>query len=203
MKGQIVLASPKEFFFDALEESLRDRKVIAPLAVKSYLVSLLEYYLHTENLFDEDVTESGARVPNTLAELYLGSKTVDSAQGYEMLKKLADRSLYVSGFFGDSLNRKLVDVDYYVEMGGTAYAALAEQAREDMKSQVFRSMSNQFVAFVDVFTLISQKTGQKTNQSLLRTYEKYLRTGSDLAREKLVQAGIITVPKTDLKKASQ
>src|SRR5262245_64937587 len=34
------------------------------------------------------------------------------------LKQIGDLSLFVSGFFSDSLNRSLVDVDYYASMGG-------------------------------------------------------------------------------------
>ena len=53
---------------------------------------------------------------------------------FELLKKLGDRSLYISGFFADSLQRKVVDVDYYAEMGGVAYGALADSAVEEVSS---------------------------------------------------------------------
>ena len=36
------------------------------------------------------------------------------------LKQIGDVSLFISGFFSDSLRRKLVDVDYYVSIGGGA-----------------------------------------------------------------------------------
>ena len=39
------------------------------------------------------------------------------------LKQVGDLSLFLSGFFADSLQRKLVDVDYYVSIGGYAYHA--------------------------------------------------------------------------------
>ena len=45
------------------------------------------------------------------------------------LKDVGDTSLYVSGFFADSLQRKLVDVDYYIQMGGAAYGELARYFR--------------------------------------------------------------------------
>jgi len=38
------------------------------------------------------------------------------------MQRLGDTALFIAGVFADSLNRKLVDVDYYVAMGGTAYA---------------------------------------------------------------------------------
>jgi len=41
------------------------------------------------------------------------------------LKEVGDTSLYVAGFFAKSLTRSLVDVDYYVGLGQSAYAQLA------------------------------------------------------------------------------
>ena len=41
------------------------------------------------------------------------------------MKQVGDTSLYVAGFFAESLTRSLVDVDYYVGIGQSAYAQLA------------------------------------------------------------------------------
>jgi hypothetical protein len=36
------------------------------------------------------------------------------------LRRVGDASLFISGFFADSLNRSLVDVDYYIDLGERA-----------------------------------------------------------------------------------
>ena len=41
------------------------------------------------------------------------------------LREIGDTSLFISGFWADSLADKLVDVDYYIDLGGTAYGELA------------------------------------------------------------------------------
>ena len=107
-----------------------------------------------------------------------------------MLKKLGETSLYISGFFGDSLQRKLVDLDYYVNMGGTAYAALSGCVSENPSSKVFKEISEKFVMFVDVLGYISGKATGGSNQSILRLYEKYMRTGSELARDQILEKGL-------------
>lgn len=201
MDSNALFISSKEFFNSAVEEGFNARKIEAQPAVKTYLVTLLEHYVDSRNLFEPEVSESGKRTPQTLAEMFLQAGTEDSVTRVELLRKLADRSLYISGFFSDSLERKLVDVDYYVEMGGTAYASLASAVREDTRAQVFRVFSKRFVEFVDVLNFISQRTRITNNQSILRLYDRYLRTGSELAREQLIEMGVLTVDRGQIKTA--
>jgi hypothetical protein len=121
----------------------------------------------------------------------------------DLLKKLGDRSLYISGFFGDSLERKLVDIDYYAEMGGAAYASLADNVSDDISAQVYRIFSRDFLAYVDVLTYISQQSMIQSDQSLLRLYDRYMRTGSELAKEKLIEMGVLTLSVDQVKLAKQ
>src|SRR5438067_12039317 len=44
------------------------------------------------------------------------------------LKQVGDVSLFMSGFFSDSFRGTLVDLDYYVTIGGYAYNALSRVA---------------------------------------------------------------------------
>lgn len=146
------------------------------------------------NLFDE-TDESGRRTRATLAETFLRATSADAQTRFELLKKLGDRSLYISGFFGDSLQRKIVDVDYYADMGGTAYATLADCVREDTVARMYREFAERFIEFVDVLALISSRAIVKPEENILRLYENYEKTGSSLAREKLLEMGLIAVPR--------
>jgi len=47
------------------------------------------------------------------------------------LRKLGDAGSFISGLFADSLNRKLVDIDYYIAMGGSAYSYWHDLAKTD------------------------------------------------------------------------
>jgi hypothetical protein len=185
--------SPEGFFEEQVREGLSQRKIKTYPVVEDYLVKLLHHYLDTRNLFEPEYNESGERQPQTLAELYLMAQNAEPIVRLEMLRKLGDRSLYISGFFGDSLSRKLVDVDYYAQMGGAAYASLAHVTREDRLAKVFKTFSQQFLEFVDVLKYISHRSFVRTDQNILRLYERYLRTGSDLDREKLQEMGVLAV----------
>lgn len=185
--------SSEDYFSEMVDVALDERKVKAALPVKNYLVELLQFYLDARNLFEEEVVdESGRRKPQTLAELYLTAHQLEFSSKVEMLKKMADRSLYISGFFSDSLQRKIIDVDYYVEMGRSAYGSLAHCTREDTKASIYKTFAQRFGDFVDVLSHFSQKARLQSNQNILRLYDRYLRTGSALDREKLIEMGIPT-----------
>ena len=49
------------------------------------------------------------------------------SQQRDGLRQVGDHSLFISGFFADSLNRSLVDVDYYIQLGECAYGSLARR----------------------------------------------------------------------------
>lgn len=199
-----LLLSSTEYFNEVVDDALKSRKLKADLYVKQYLVNLLEFYLSTENLFQkETVDESGKRKPQTLAELYLIAVNSEWNMKVDLLRKLGDRALYISGFFGDSFARKIIDVDYYVNMGGNAYYELSfSLQKNDPLKKVYSIFSKRFPEFVDTLTYISHKSMISNNQSVLRLYDSYLKTGSELAKEKLMEMGIVTIP-LDKKHAKQ
>jgi hypothetical protein len=191
MKATLFVGS-QEFFKEAVEQALIQTKVKATPLAEHYLVQLLDQFLTADKLFDED-PEKGQRQRETLAEMFLRALNSSPSQRVDLLKKLGDSSLYIGGFFGDSLNRKLVDLDYYVQMGGNAYGTLSSEVRDDSFKRIYEELATRFAQFVDVLTYISTKALMQTNEDLLRLYDRYLRTGSDLAKEQLLEKGLIPV----------
>lgn len=199
-----LFVSPEGYFQELVQKGLSQRRVVAYPHIESYLVRLLQHYLDARNLFEEPyINESGQKSPQTLAEAYLMAQNAEPPVRVEMLRKLGDRTLYISGFFGDSLSRKVVDIDYYAEIGGAAYAALAHCTREDTMAKVYSTFSQRFLEFVDVLTYISHQSFVKSDESILRLYERYMRTGSELAKEKLIEMGVLTLSKDQVKLGKQ
>lgn len=201
-KPKLVLSS-KDYFYENISKGLQRRKINVIPEVIIYLTNLLNHFMFTQNLHEEDVSESGQRKPKTLAELLLTAQNSEPVQKMELLKKLGDRTLYISGFFADSLNRSLVDLDYYKTMGISAYSSLSDIVKEQSSARIFFEISKKFTELSDVLTLISQESMVQTDQSILRLYENYLRTGSELAKEKLSDLGVLTVCETQTKKFSE
>jgi hypothetical protein len=114
----------------------------------------------------------------------------DGAVRREALRSVGDLSLFVAGFFSDSLNRKLVDIDYYVMLGGRAYESLSRFERETF-APAFAELAGSFVSFVDVLNDVSEQCTMTSNADVLRLYEKWLRTGSRRDGQRLVERGIV------------
>lgn len=186
-----LVTSPRSYFSELVQDALEKRRMETQPLMFSYLVDLLETHLTTSSLHQQ----------GTLAELYMKSFHVERHLRIDMLKKLGDSSLYISGFFGDSLRRKIVDIDYYADMGGMAYSSLASSVEDDMQAKVFKDFAQRFLGYVDVLTYISQTAMIQSNQDLLRLYERYVATGSALAKDQLVEKGLLT--NIDKKKHSQ
>ncbi len=185
-----LLLPSREFFQCKIEEAIDIRQIKMDQVIKSYLVDLLEHYLDIRNLYQEE-DEKGRKKVTTLAETFLLALNQERNIKIGQLKKLGDRALYISGFFGDSLRRKIIDLDYYVDMGGAAYGALSRSVEEESFSEVYREFSERFVDFMDVLAYISQETQIQDNKSLIHLYDRYLRTGSELAKDKLVELGLL------------
>lgn len=198
-----ILVSAEGYFADLVKKGMEFRKLNPDPEVEFYLVNLLNHYLDARNLFNDGKKEEGQKKnQKTLAELYLEAQNAETSIRIELLKRLGDKSLYISGFFGDSLQRKLVDVDYYAEMGGVAYGTLAQYANSSV-ARVYSTFSKKFIEFVDVLTYISQSSEVQNDQNILRLYDRYIKTGSELAREKLIEIGIVALPRDPSKQTKQ
>jgi hypothetical protein len=124
------------------------------------------------------------------------------------LREIGDTSLFLSGFWGDSLGGKLIDVDYYVDLGGTAYRELARdrdwprgangRERDDQQhgaratGDVFAELAAHFGRFVGVLMTISHRTTRaRSDRDIVRLYDRWMRTKSSWAARRLVEAGVI------------
>lgn len=198
MKSFIFL-TPEEHFSEVVKEACKNRHITAQPAVEVYLVQLLQYYLNSKNFHNVPLDESHEKPPETFAEMYLLAINSDAIKRKELMRTVADRALYLTGFFGDSLQKKTVDIDYYAEIGSAAYLNLHSWTKENALSYVYKTFSKRFMDFVEVLNYISEKSSIQSDQNVLRLYDRYLRTGSELAREKLNELGVVTLPKEQLK----
>jgi len=188
----ITKASLEEYFQASVSDALTNQKVKADAETVFYVVNLLTSFARAEKLFER--TDDGI-VMRSLASLY--AEAVEGATPEvrnRALRRLGDVALFISGVFSQSLNRRVVDVDYYVSMGGGAYGTLSETLRRTLggqtMSEIFDELSRKFVSFVDVLGEVSENAHLGTDKDVLRLYETWLRTGSRRAAKRLRAAGI-------------
>ena len=155
-----------------------------------YVVNLLTLFARHESLYDR-----GKPGPGIQPLALLLAAAADSPHREErnaLLRRVGDTSLFVAGFLGDGFARKLVDIDYYIDMGGAAYGRLHDNVRGTSQGRafgaVFAELAEKFRDFVDVLAEI--RDSGKAAIDVLRLYEVWLRTGSRRAARLLRENGL-------------
>ena len=188
----IVSADVRTYFHDQVGSALSNQAVEIDDTTTVYLVNLLTAFTHARELFED--TDDGLQI-KPLAMHYADAISAPGvAEKSAALRKLGDIALFIFGLFADSLNRKLVDIDYYIAMGGTAYSCVHDissthkMGRE--QAGMFAELAQKFSALVEVLNEIGEGSNLHSNSDLLRIYEIWLKTGSDRAYDKLQRLGL-------------
>ena len=174
--------SPTAYFRDLVETAMQNQRVSAQEVTSFYVVNLLTAFVHFESSPAAGDDEAlGIRLARAMQAAGIAQR--------DGLRRVGDLSLFISGFFSDSLNRRLVDVDYYIHLGECAYGSLAR--RDEALGEVFDELSEKFTAFVDILGEVSERTALTSNADLLRLYEKWMRTKSRRSGDLLAARGIV------------
>ncbi len=186
------VASLQEFFKDSVAQAMERQRIDAADHTAYYVVNLLTLFARSEALFGEAGPGSGLQ---PLALLLADAAATDDVQARNfLLQRVGDTSLFVAGFLGDGFERKLVDIDYYIDVGGAAYGSLSEELRGTIRGRifggVFAELATKFREFVDVLAEIRDSSKQIDDFDLLRLYEVWLKTGSERAARLLRKRGI-------------
>src|SRR3989338_275605 len=180
-----------EFFRDRVHGSLRHLHLNLSQDVEFYLVNLLIHFSTTDKLYDR--SENGEVKDIALVEMLLNAHILPSQQ-VPILKKMGDVSLYISGFFSDSLFKKMINLDYYIKMGNYAYASLSHLMTTPFSKGIkplFHELAEKFIPLVEVISGIADETHLKADQNLLKVYERWLTLGTDKDNKRLMSQGLI------------
>lgn len=175
------------FFAAQIETAAQRQGVALTDFTKSYVVKLLMDH-------GQGASPLHGKDSESLAMLYLRSQQATAEERIQILRRLGDAALCVSGFFADSLNRKVVDVEYYIDMGGGAYGTLASifgrRRNAEVFSGLYDELANKFADLVEVLNDVSEGSSVQ-NQSMLRLYDRWMKTGSDRIHRMLCDKGIV------------
>ncbi len=186
------VASLQEFFRDSVSGALRRQRVEVEDHTAYYVVNLLTLFSRSEALYES--TPCGVGLKPLALMLVDAAETADPRERALVLQRLGDVSLFIAGFFAESLARKPIDVDYYVHMGGSAYGSLCQSVRGTLRGEafgsVFAELAGKFQDVVDVLNDVRDEARSRQDRDVLRLYETWLRTGSRRAERLLRESGI-------------
>jgi len=176
------------FFHEAVTSALKSTQVEAGDATEFYLVNLLVEFTKAPRVDDEPLALKMAHASGAPPE-----------ERVRALREIGDTTLYVTGFFGDSLAHKLIDADYYISMGGSAYGQLS---RGGVAPQVLRDawseLSDKFRKYVEVLNEVRASTNVTGGSNVLRLCEEWVKTGSDWLEKRLRASGVVALDKKKL-----
>ena len=182
--------TPMVFFKEQLDKAMEHQKVSTTAFTEWYLVNLLTACV---GIALQPASEPGYD-DMPLGVLYLRALRSSRHERLRLLRSMGDSALFVSGFFADSLDRKLLDLGYYRTMGGRAYARLGDEMEPVFGPALFRELAERFLEFADLLAEVSETSRLTNNASVVRLYERWAQTGSRRAAVLLAERGITPVP---------
>lgn len=190
MPAHIERQTPRAFFQELVDRAMSHQRLAPSPGSGSYLAQLLEDFVRPERLF----AQAGTEPDRPLAELFYLALAAGGSRKLALLKLTGDLSLFVTGFFPDSLSRSLTSPDYYVRLGGRAYGTLSSEASNRALAKLFDELAAHFRRFADVLNEVSHECTLVDDSNLLRLYESWLSTRSKRSARVLRERGILVVP---------
>lgn len=207
-------SSPAELFRDLVQAAAATRRAHPTPEAEFYLVDLLDRSVRADTSI-HDATP--------LAELFLAAREAGPGERDDLLRRVGDRALFLSGVVPESLARRLVGVAYYARLGRLAYAELAEAAAMTRgvtsrcgvaspgdrvtterthrslataaaRAELYGELSEHFADFVGILAEVGEHALGHAQRSLFSTCEKWLETGSAASADRLRRAGLLVLP---------
>ena len=180
MSTMLIDTRPSEFFKERVRVALTNNNITVDNDVEFYLVTLLCNFI-------QPALDLQGRLDTPLA-LFL-KEALESSDSYEQqarFKVLGDLSLYVSGYFQESFNRKTIDINYYIAIGSSAYQKVAKLSAQSLYSKLAMS----FPQLIEVVSEVSMIPGQDKPLDILATYDRWTRSHSQRLLKVLQDLGI-------------
>lgn len=166
----ITTPSLQSFFFNDLNEINKKSLCPIPESIIYYSSEVLEKFSLSEDFFD--FSEGKAK------EKILGMKLLEATQypreeQKRIYKDVADMSLMVCGYFSESVSKKIVDTQYYSQLGKMAYGRLDNCAPAFLDIPCFYSMlATSFENLTTLLNLLANKNKNEKDSNFLLSKER-------------------------------
>lgn len=191
-KKKIILSSNLQgFFFDGLIEINKKSLCPVPESVIYYSSDVLDKFALSQDFFE--MSEGKVR------EKILGMKLLEATQfgrdeQKRIYKEVGDMSLLVCGYFSESVNKKIVDTQYYSQLGKMAYSHLNSVSPTFLDIPSFYNMvSTCFESMTTLLTILATKDRTGVENHLI--FKKLLRDEVVTEKELLVSGILPTTTK--------
>ena len=186
-RSLIACISPRALFAELVGGALAEVDPRPSPIATSYLIELLDERVRSPE------PEERAREA-LLAEALLSARLAEGPERIARLHRLGDRSLFLAGFFGESLcQRGAASRSYCREVGRSAYAglsaALASTPVERTWPRLFEELADRFPDLADVLAVVCDHVCPRGPDAVAGLYRLYVESGSECDRRRLLRRG--------------
>ncbi len=184
-----------DYFRTSIDDVIAQQGIELDPHATHYVVNMMTLFSRSDELYEDDGETYGLKPLALMLADASDAPTLEHRN--QILQRLGDVALFISGFFVESLANKAVDIDYYIHMGASAYGSLSEETRRTFRGRafadVFRELASNFHILTDVLHEVRDKECPGSDTNLLRTYEIWRKTGSRRAEKLLRQQGVVPI----------
>lgn len=159
----LVNDSSQELWYDVIKAAETSCAIKLNREIENYLVTLLIKYTNQPEL-----------THRLFAKRFLEALQSQSTDRFNELRSVGDECLLFAGLYPRAAAHKLVKINYFVDLGRSAYTQLSEHISVN---DLFRRLAYQFIALMDVLQSI------RSDHDLLplEAYEQWKELGSKRA----------------------
>ncbi|MFZ4712724.1 MAG: hypothetical protein ACOYL6_03345 [Bacteriovoracaceae bacterium] len=183
-KNLIVSESLKSFFLDSLLEL--NKKSLSPVPMEALIYSseVLNTYVDPLKFFE--VSDEGKVKQKILGIKLLEAYQVGREEQKRVYKDVGDSALILCGMFNESVNRKILDINYYHKIGKMAYGNLNSLERKVYDYPEF------FELISDSFLILTMLINQVSRTSV-KSHDKFIKDliNQNLSDEEMLAIGVL------------
>lgn len=153
------------YFFNELERINNSQSTPLNTHVIHYCSDLLSEFAQIHKLFDEKNDKYHEKV---LGLSLLTANNLDSRARFKRIKEIADTSLMLCGYFVESIDRKILSLDYYRKIGVISYLELDKISPEYRNQQsFFKTLAITYDFITKTFQLLRATQSPQDNKGIL------------------------------------
>lgn len=161
---------PIEMFKEWVAEAATRQRIDPDSDTCCYLVHLLDQFVRPEGLY-RDV---GHRPRRPLGPLLFAAPRAEGVERFMLLRAVGDLTLFLTGVFYGSLDRRRVSGDYYSRLGAAAYGQAAATCRSTANAELFEKLGRRFLTLAGLLHHISRRCALDVRPDLLVLHSRCL-----------------------------
>jgi hypothetical protein len=166
--GITLESSLQTFFFDELNKINASSTTPIPMELVFYGSTVMDHFGDSSRYFD--IVEGRVR-DKILGTKFLEASHYDRRMQKKAFREIGDTSLFLCGYFSDSVKDRVVDLSYYQNLGKSAYGRLNALVPEAYAMNGFyKKLANAFDGLSNIMSIVAHNMQDKDNSDQFVLY---------------------------------